>query len=218
MKRFRSQTGCESGALYLLKGIGAAVSYPMVVIGGDGTILFANEGFIEFAVGLGRGSLIKQANQVEDLFPERPLLDRIWKTGDPMCMPIYLPLAAGITRFECHGVPFINERQRVSMVTLVYRTIAGSVGLRQDTMEAVLRLESSQDALWQSYREFEESLDQFAHGNPVKTRPLHPDDPLIHLKRKYNEGIDHVRKMLSVAGLFGTVKTDLPSDPTDRND
>lgn len=58
-------------------------------------------------------------------------------------------------------------------------------------------------AIKDSCKELEHALDDLCRGNRVKIAPLDPDDPLYRLKRRYNEAIDTVGRLLSLKGLFG---------------
>ena len=187
-------------ALLLLKRIGDALQHPMVVIRYDNTIPYANPHFLAFTKDMGPGFLIQSADQVTQVLPEQDLLDSLWQTGKACTAMVRLVRATGTLSLECDCIPFVDMHQRVALVTIVYRipgkNASGNFG-RPEFFEpdaAVFR---------ESCREFEETLDRFSRGFPEKTAPTDANDPLADLKRKYNEGIDRVQKMLCVKGLFG---------------
>jgi hypothetical protein len=189
-------------ALGLLKEIGATIPTPMAVIKYDNTIAYANPGFLGFTEGKGPGFLLRYVEQVSDFLPDPAVLEHVWHHGDPCTVEVTLPRAAGTTTMLCDCVPFMDLRERVTLVTLIYRPVDSSEGGTSGNHGGSDSSESLSEALRKSCRDFGETLDRFSRGFLEKTDPAGPDDPLAGLKHKYNDGIDHVRKMLSVKGLF----------------
>ena len=187
-------------ALLLLKRIGDAVQHPMVVIRNDNTIPYANPHFLAFTKDMGPGFLIQSADQVAQILPGQDLLDRVWQTGNPCTARVRLRRPTGTLSLECDCIPFVNMHQKVALVTIIYRNAGNTFS---DTPGDPEFPEPGAAAFRESYLEFGETLDRFSRGFPEKTNPPHADDPLADIKRKYNEGIDRVQKMLCVKGLFG---------------
>lgn len=203
MKRFHfSAEDQTQEALHLLKQVGESMQHPLVVTNYDNTILYANPYFLEFTRDKGPGFLIQSVDQVRDLMPEELVLARVWQTGEPCSVEIVLPLAAGTTIMQCDCIPFMNLNQRVALVTLIYRTTRSSGRSIPEKQRQAETSQSLSGDLRKSCREFGETLDRFSKGFLETTRPPDADDPLAGLKRKYNDGIGHVQKMLTVRGLF----------------
>lgn len=110
-------------ALVLLKRIGETIPTPMVVIRYDNTIAYVNPHFLGFTAGKGPGFLLRYAEQVSDFLPDPAVLERVWHDGDPCTVEVGLPLAAGTTAMRCDCVPFMDLRERVTLVTLIYRPV-----------------------------------------------------------------------------------------------
>lgn len=190
-------------ALLLLKRIGDALQHPMVVIRYDNTIPYANPHFLAFTTDLGPGFLIRSVDQVEKLLPDQQMLSPVWQTGEPCTAQVNLQRASGTIAMICDCIPFVNVHQRVALVTIIYRTNTGAGSVPPGILGRPSSGESRTAAWDRSCREFGEILERFSRGHLDKTNPPMADDPLAELKRKFNDGIDRVQKMISVKGLFG---------------
>jgi len=203
MKRTaRSADESTGNALSLVTEIGKVIPSPLAALGDDGKILFVNPGFIGFTAGMSPGFLIQYAKQVSAFLPEPAILDRVWRTGEPCSVTITIPLAGGEKIMEAACLPYINERQRVGFVTIICRDPVLKAGEETPAAKAAPVSKGAETRLERSYREFGDSLERFSQGSLEKIDPLDPDDPLVSLKRSFNDGIEHMRRMNSVRGLF----------------